>query len=69
VAKSTALGCACRYFNARNRFGGYDSPKPFLFDPAIHAGAIISGGGRVTDDLYSSITQLKGYEDCCGTSN
>lgn len=56
----------CGQINAKNRMGGYDGPKPFLFDPAMAQGAIIYGAARITDDLISGMAQLKGYEDVCG---
>jgi hypothetical protein len=59
-------GIVCGTVNAKNRFGGYDGAKPFLYDPAISVGAIVYGGGRITDDPYSQLAQAKGYEDSCG---
>lgn len=56
----------CGKVNAKNRMGGYDGPKPFLFDPAISQGAIIYGGRTITDDPVSGMAQLKGYQDVCG---
>lgn len=56
----------CGRVNAKNRMGGYDGAKPFLFDPAIKQGAIIYGGRAVTDDPISSLAQIKGFQDVCG---
>jgi hypothetical protein len=62
-------GIVCGRVNAKNRYGGYEGFRPFLYDPAISVGSIIYGGARVTDDPFSQMAQMKGYEDACGRLN
>ena len=56
----------CGRINARNRMGGYDGFKPFLFTPSKSGyQAIIYEGAPITDDFLSQLAQLKGFKDTC----
>jgi hypothetical protein len=66
VIQQNGREIVCGRVNARNRFGGYDGPKPFLFDPAIKQGAIIYGGTAITDDVISGLARVQGFHDTCG---
>lgn len=55
----------CGQVAAKNRIGGYDSPRPFIFDPKLAQGAIIYEGESITNDAISGMAQRKGYLNAC----
>ena len=66
VVTTNGRQIVCGHVNAKNRMGGYDGAKPFMFDPGLGVGAIIYGADRITDDVMSGLAQLQGYKNLCG---
>jgi hypothetical protein len=60
---------ACGFVDEKNRKGGYDGAKPFMFITAekrAQHSAIIYGARAVTDDRFSAFAEPAAFNDICG---
>jgi hypothetical protein len=66
VREKNGLTYVCGRVNAKNRLGGYDGFKPFLYSSVIKSGALIYDGDAITDDPLSKVARINGFDDHCG---
>jgi hypothetical protein len=59
----------CGFVDAKNRNGGFDGAKPFVFitsEKRAQHSAIIYGARSITDDRFSSFAEPAAFNDICG---